>query len=180
MPADARDRILRVADLLDRPGASRRVDLALPAPEDLVLDNAAVVGDLRLSGVVESVVDGLLVRATLAGELDLSCARCLSDLRETVEADVVELFRSPATVEENDELEPGYEIDDGTITLDTLLRDALAPAVPYRPLCDEDCKGLCAQCGTNRNEQDCTCVDETVDARWSALEGLRLPDGEPR
>ena len=180
MPADARDRILRVADLLDRPGASRRVDLAMPTPDDLVLDNAVVVGDVRLEGVVESVVEGLLVRGTLAGELALACARCLTDLQEPVETDVVELFSDPAGVESNDDLEPGYEIGDGTINLDTLLRDALVPAVPYRPLCDPDCKGLCAQCGTNRNEQDCACVDETVDARWSALEGLRLPDGESR
>ena len=64
------------------------------------------------------------------------------------------------------------------IDLDTLLRDALVPAVPYRPLCDPDCKGLCASCGVNRNETTCDCVDVTVDARWSALEGLRLSNGD--
>lgn len=178
MPADARDRILRVADLLDRPGASRRVDLAMSKPEDLELDNATVIGDVRLSGVVESVVDGLLVRGTVSTDLELACARCLTELRDVLEAEVVELYSDPATVEDRDDLDPGYEIGDGTINLDTLLRDALVPAVPYRPLCEADCQGLCAQCGTNRNDADCACVDETVDARWSALEGLRLPDGE--
>lgn len=178
MPADARDRVVRVADLLDRPGASRRVDLAMPPPDDLELDNATIVDDVRLTGVVESVVDGLLVRGTVATDLDLACARCLTELQQGVDVDVVELFSDPATVEDRDDLDAGYEIGDGTINLDTLLRDALLPAVPYRPLCEADCQGLCAQCGVNRNEQDCACVDETVDARWAALEALRLPDGE--
>lgn len=178
MPADARDRLLRVADLLDRPGASRRVDLALPPADDLELDLATLVGDITLDGVVESVVDGLLVRGTVSADLLLACARCLTDLQQRVAVEVVELFTDPATAEQSDDIEPGYEIGDGVIDLDALLRDALVPAVPYRPLCDPDCKGLCATCGTNRNDATCDCVDSTVDARWSALEGLRLSNGD--
>src|SRR5688500_3468047 len=166
MPADARDRIVRVADLIDRPGTSRRVDLTLPPAADLDLDMATLQGDIRFDGVIESVVDGLLVRGLVSADVAMSCARCLIDLRQQISADVVELFTDPATAESADDVEEGYEIGDGTIDLDTLLRDALVPAVPYRPLCQEDCKGLCAQCGTNRNDSDCACVDETVDARW--------------
>ena len=179
MSADARDRILRVADLLERPGASRRVDLALPPAEDLALDMATVVGDVRLDGVVESVVDGLLVRGTVSATLALQCARCLQDLTDDVAADVVELYTDPADAEDPTDIEAGYEIrDDATLNLDTLVRDALVPAVPYRPLCTEDCQGLCAQCGTNRNEAHCDCVDVRTDARWAALEGLKLSDGD--
>jgi uncharacterized protein len=179
MSADTRERILRVADLLDRPGASRRVDVAMAAPGDLALDMAELVGDVRLDGVVESVVDGLLVRGTVAAELSLSCARCLSDLTEDVSVDVVELYTDPAHADPDVEVEAGYEIlDDATINLDTLVRDALVPAVPYRPLCAEDCQGLCAQCGINRNEATCDCVDVRTDARWAALEGLQLGEGD--
>jgi uncharacterized protein len=178
MPTDARDHTLRVADLLDRPGASRRVDLAVPPAEDLDLDLAELIGDIRLEGVIESVVDGLLVRGTVSADLALACARCLTDLRQTVTADVVELFTDPATLDSPDDIDAGYEIGDGTIDLDTLIRDALVPAVPYRPLCTDDCKGLCASCGVNRNDTTCNCVDITTDARWAALEGLQLSDGE--
>lgn len=177
MSADARDRILRVADLIDRPGVSRRVDLAVPVPADLELDMATVQGDLLLEGVLESVVDGILVRGTVSARLASACARCLTDLQQDVTADVVELFSTPRDgAEEAEEVEAGYEITDATIDLDTLLRDALVPAVPYRPLCTEDCKGLCAQCGINRNEAECSCEDITIDARWAALEGLQLRD----
>ncbi len=178
MAADARDRTLGVADIVDRPGASRRVDLAMPAAADLDLDLATIDSDVRLAGVVESVVDGVLVRGTLSADVTLSCARCLVDLRRPVSADVVELFTDPATTDADDDVDAGYEISDGVIDLDTLIRDALVPAVPYQPLCDEACKGLCAQCGANHNETGCTCTDHTADPRWAALEGLRLRDGD--
>lgn len=153
--------------------------MAMPAPADLPLDMAEVVADVRLDGVIESVVDGLLVRGTVTTRLSLACARCLHDLADDVVVDVVELFTDQAQAEPGDDVDPGYEIhDDATINLDTLLRDALVPAVPYRPLCVEDCLGLCAQCGVNRNEHECSCTDVRTDARWAALEGLQLPDGE--
>lgn len=178
MPADARDRTLRVADLIDRPGTSRRVDVVMPAAADLDLDMATLQSDIRFDGVVESVVDGLLVRGLVSADVAMSCARCLTNLSQTISADVVELFTDPAAAESAEDVEQGYEIGDGTVDLDTLLRDALVPAVPYRPLCKDDCKGLCAQCGTNRNDAECACVDETIDARWAALEGLQLSDGD--
>ena len=174
MPSHARNHIVGIADLIDRPGVSRRVDLDIPA--DVELDMATLAGDVRLAGVVESVVEGILVRAELSADIAAACSRCLADVRERVSADVVELFVDPATAEDPADLEAGYEITDATIDLDTLIRDALVPAVPYRPLCRDDCRGLCAQCGANRNETECSCVDVTVDARWAALEGLQLRD----
>lgn len=179
MPSLSSDTILRVADLVDRPGASRRVDLSLPAPADLELEAAAIAGPLRLTGVVESVVDGLLVRGTLRSPLEMGCARCLRDLHVEVDADVVELFADPPGDGDEPEVDPGYEIVEGVaIDLDTLLRDTVVPAVPYRPLCDEACRGLCPQCGADLAETTCDCTEEVSDDRWAALEGLRLPDGD--
>ncbi|CAN5465040.1 YceD family protein [soil metagenome] len=169
------DTILQVADLLDRPGVSRRVRLVLPAPDGLTLPLAEVVEPLRFAGSVESVVEGLLVRGRLAATLRLACARCLTEVSDEVVADLAELFSDPATVDPDAELDPGYEIAEGRIDLDTLLRDALVPAVPIRPLCTEACRGLCASCGADRNETDCDCADQRSDPRWSALERLRLP-----
>ncbi len=176
MTTPVHDRVLRVADLVDRPGTSRRVDLALPAPADLALELAEVVGPVRLVGVVESVVEGVLVRVLLEATVRTPCARCLRDLVTPVDAEVVELFTDPADAELADDVDPGYEIVEGIIDLDALLRDALVPAVPYRPLCREDCAGLCPQCGVERDAAACDCTDTTTDARWAALQGLRLRD----
>jgi len=174
----AHNSLIRIADLLNRPGASRRLDVSLDTPEGLVLDMATVAGPIRLQGVIESVVDGLLVRATLSAPLNLSCARCLKPLETTVSTDVTELFSDPARADDPADVDEGYEIRETEIDLDTLVRDALVPAVPYRPLCDEACAGLCPTCGVDLNEADCDCVEDTADPRWAALEGLRLPDAD--
>lgn len=176
MTTAAHDTVVKVADLIDRPGASRRVDLALPVPADLELPLADVRGLLRLNGVVESVVDGLLVRGTLEADLGVACARCLTDVDSTVRAEVAELFTDPKRHDvAPEDADPGYEVVDGELNLDTLLRDALVPSVPLRPLCDEACAGLCASCGQNRNEGACDCADDASDQRWAALRALDLP-----
>lgn len=172
------DRSLSVADLVGRPGASRRLELELTPPEDLDRPLMRVTEPVRLEGVLESVVDGILVRGRISTQVETQCSRCLAEIHEEVEADVVELFRDPSSVDPDDEHEAGYEIRDAQIDLDVMVRDALAPALPYSPLCDEACKGLCASCGADLNEGSCDCTDEHTDARWAALEGLRLaPEG---
>lgn len=173
MAAPGHETVLAVTDLVDRPGASRLVDLAVDVPDGLSLPLVDVDEPLRLAGVIESVVDGLLVRGRLVAHVRLSCARCLAAVEEDVQADVVEHFAVPAGLDEDPEV--GYEIHEGTIDLDTLLRDALAPATPYQPLCRADCLGLCASCGANRNEVSCDCADRDTDPRWAPLAGLRLP-----
>ena len=47
-------------------------------------------------------------------------------------------------------------------------------AIPYAPLCKDDCLGLCAQCGADRNVAPCGC-EKPIDPRFVALQGLKLP-----
>ena len=182
MSIQLHDHLLNVADLVDQPGASRQVELRMPVPEGFDFPLVGVDEPLHLAGVVESVVDGLLVRGTLRAELDLRCARCLRPVSREVAIDVVELFVDPARVNADvlADLEDGYEVADDHIDLDALLRDSLAPSAPYRPLCQEDCRGLCAQCGGDLNVADCGCVDSDPDPRWAGLAQLRdqLPADE--
>lgn len=179
MTAPRSDRLVSVADLVGRPGSSRRLTLEVAPPDDLDRPLLRLAQPVRLEGVLESVVDGILVRGTLSTTVEVQCSRCLKDIQEDVETEVVELFRDPADVDPDDEQEAGYEIRDADIDLDVLVRDALAPALPYSPVCDEACQGLCPTCGTDLNEGSCDCTDTSTDARWAALEALRLPPGDP-
>jgi uncharacterized protein len=64
----------------------------------------------------------------------------------------------------------GYENEE--VDLTPLFRDQVILAVPFAPLCKEDCKGLCAQCGADRNHETCDCKPP-VDPRWAALQNLK-------
>jgi uncharacterized protein len=177
MTAVRSDHFLLVTDLVERPGASRKVDLAVPVPADFDLPLTNVRDPLEFDGVIESVVDGLLVRGRLRAGMRLACCRCLRPLQRETEREVVELFSDPEDRDADDEVEAGYEIREGAIEISALLRDALSGAAPLQPLCQEGCRGLCAQCGTNLNETSCDCADIIPDSRWEALRDLRLPDG---
>lgn len=175
MTTSLHDHLVNVADLVDRPGASRRVELRMPVPEGFEFPLVTVGTPLELDAVIESVVDGLLVRGLLRTELELSCARCLRGISHDAEVDVVELFVDPAraSAEALEDLEEGYEVSDDHIDLDALLRDGLAPSAPYQPLCAEDCQGLCARCGADLNAGACGCGEDETDPRWAVLAQLR-------
>lgn len=168
------DTVVVVRELIDRPGTSRQLDRRMPAPTDLSDDIVRIGGEARLSGVLESVVDGLLMRGTVEAPARLACVRCLVEHDDVVGVDVVELYSRPGG--DDEVVEPGYEIIDDAIDLDTLLRDALAAATPSHPLCRPDCTGLCPTCGADRNVAPCDGHAERSDSRWAALAELDLPD----
>ena len=147
----------------------------MPAPRVLSDDIVRIGEAATLSGVIESVVDGLLVRGTVQAPARVACVRCLAERDDVISADVVELFGTPDG-HDDDTVEPGYEIVDDAVDFDTLLRDALAAARPSHPLCRPDCAGLCATCGADLNIAPCDGHPEQVDRRWSALAGLEFPD----
>jgi len=63
----------------------------------------------------------------------------------------------------------GEEVD-----LGPLIREQVLLALPTRPLCRDDCRGLCPQCGINLNHAECGCRVETFDPRLEALRSLKL------
>jgi uncharacterized protein len=167
-----------VRELIGRPGTSRQLDRRMPAPAELSDDIVTVGSSVTLSGVLESVVDGLLVRGRVEASARVACVRCLVEHDEVIDAEVTELYSTPDGAGDG-AVEPGYEIIDDAIDLDTLLRDALAAAAPAHPLCRPDCAGLCATCGADLNVAPCDGHPEQSDQRWSALAGLELDeDGE--
>jgi uncharacterized protein len=73
-------------------------------------------------------------------------------------------------IEEDDLTTAFYENDE--IDLGQLMREQFYLALPMKPLCREDCKGLCAQCGTNLNTGTCDCSPVWEDPRLAALKNL--------
>ena len=71
-----------------------------------------------------------------------------------------------------------YLIENDFADLAPLVHDAIFLDLPLAPLCREDCRGLCPQCGIDRNESSCACR-APEDPRWATLDGLRFADFKP-
>ncbi|MDP9068895.1 MAG: DUF177 domain-containing protein [Actinomycetota bacterium] len=159
-----------VAEILGRPGAYRDIHISKPLP-GVRTALARLQKDLDAELRLESVVEGVLVTGRATGPAVLQCARCLKQLPTRVSADVCELFYAPGHEPPPDE--DAYVVGGLEMDLEPMLRDALTLALPLNPLCDEDCKGLCARCGKDLNLNDCTCTEPESDPRWAALDALR-------
>ena len=124
--------------------------------------------------------DGSKVRVVgrLAATLELGCCRCLEPFRwvVSVAVDVLYLPASDNTgdaevrIEESD-LGTAYYRDD-QIDLGQLMHEQFQLALPMKPLCRDDCRGLCAVCGGNRNTTACQCVEPWADPRLTVLKSL--------
>lgn len=163
-----------VRSLLNRPGATSSLDRAVPAPAGVTNDLVRIGPQVTVHATIESVVDGLLVRGTVSAPAEVACSRCLVERTEDIDGSVAELFSPP----DDDDIEVGYAVADATIDIDTMIRDALAAALPVRPLCRPDCAGLCPTCGADLNAviTHCDGRADQHDARWSPLADLELPD----
>lgn len=157
---------IEVADLLDRPGASRSVRVR-GITETPTTDLVRSVGEIQADLSLESVVEGIFVSGRLAATWSLRCARCLDAFQRPLAIDVNELF-----VVRPERDGDQYSIDpDGSIDPTALVVDAIGVELPFAPLCRPDCLGLCETCGGNRNLGECP-GHAAVDPRWAGLEAL--------
>jgi uncharacterized protein len=160
--------LVNVADLIRRPASRRAVDVEAPLEEVTVIDSRIPSGALATSHLeLESLSDGLVVTGTVTAPWQGLCRRCLKPLTGELVAQVRELF-SHRPVDEDVYLLTGEQLD-----LEPMVRDVLLLELPLAPVCQPDCRGLCAVCGADRNEVDCGHDERPVDPRWAGLDALR-------
>jgi uncharacterized protein len=122
----------------------------VPSPTRIGLDLIAIErgADLTLDLRLESVSEGVLVTGTVSAPTRGECSRCLTEVTGDVEISLTELFAYPdsATESTTEEDEVGHVVDQ-TIDLEQPIVDAVGLALPFAPVCSDDCPGLCPQCG---------------------------------
>ena len=181
IPTSPLDDALRfdAVDLVGRTGTHRRVEHTVPAPAREAGGLAMQVAegdDIAVEIELESVVEGIYVHGTVTAELEGECSRCLDPVEQDVDVRLDELFLYPEKVRA-EEREDAVLLEDDEVHLGPLVRDALAMEADERPLCREDCPGLCAQCGF-RMEDDPEHHHEVIDERFAALKGLFDDDAQ--
>ena len=166
-----------------RAGSLREVTYTAPAPEEIGISAIGVPAgsDIELSVRLESVVEGVLVTGTAVVNLLGECSRCLDPIADQMDVDLQELYRYPEldaygrhnkdSVGDQDEGDETLYLDGDLLDLEPVLRDAVVLDLPIAPICQEDCLGLCPECGLNLNDSPAHSHD-VVDPRWAALGAL--------
>ncbi len=161
-----------VYDLMHRPGEMRDRSIDIVVPEEF---GNAMIGmkagsELRVELRMESLHDGILVSADIDGTAAGECGRCLIDIEQAVQVEIQELFAYSS----DEAFE--YEVHEDMIDLEPVIRDAVVLSLPFQPVCQEDCLGLCPQCGVRLLDNPGHEHENPVDPRWAALGSLAAFD----
>ncbi len=120
----------------------------------------------------------LFFRGSLASVVEGRCSRCLRKYTFPLENEFAfVLTPGPSAVKRGEVSAEDmgmsfYNTDD--IDLSPFVREQVLLALPTRPLCDDHCRGLCARCGANLNEESCLCSSPTLDPRMDVFRTLKL------
>ena len=167
MPASQNPFRLNVGFLINQPvGTSRDFVFEIPHHR---LEQDLELSDLSGLARFTRTAQGILTQVRLQATLRTECVRCLTNFQQPLHTDFTELYAfSRKSVTDSELILP----EDANINLRPLARDYLLLDIPIKPLCSEDCKGLCPVCGENLNENLCNHEPENIDPRLSILKSL--------
>jgi uncharacterized protein len=125
---------------------------------------------------------GILVQGKLKTQVSTECSRCLN------------LFDCPLTIKIEEEYFPIIDVNSGSaleipdepdsfkidehhiLDLREVIRQNALLAIPMKPLCREDCPGICPNCGRDLTKGNCGCDEDKIDFRWAKLVRPALAD----
>src|SRR5262245_33631675 len=115
-------------------------------------------------------------QGVLHGQVHGSCARCAEDYTFPLDSDFRAVLTpraaavGDAALGADDMALSTYEGEEIDVT--PLVYEQAILALPTRPLCAENCRGLCPRCGANLNQAACGCPAATPDPRLAVLHSL--------
>jgi uncharacterized protein len=123
--------------------------------------------------VVENTGELFAGRGNVRTLLQLPCSRCLKDFTYPIDAEFDLVIAEAVS---NDQV----SVDDGIVffaadeaDISSIVEEAIFMAIPICSLCQEDCRGLCPECGHDKNTTSCSCQEENIDPRWEKLKNLQ-------
>jgi len=174
---------IRVADITEKIILLESVEDAVLFP---TLVQAASAGEcqflspLTVSLAVAREFDHIRVNGTVAAKAGLVCSRCLCEFSSGLSSAFTIFYTKTAIAQPEDEVElDEHDLISATYTGDEIdfsaeIAEQILLEIPYKPLCSDGCKGLCASCGADLNFSDCNCSGNAASMVFSSLKGLKV------
>lgn len=131
-------------------------------------EKLTIVSPVRVEGSAINYEGKINVNLRINAQVERTCSRCLERFNEKVEVDSNYVFVKEA----KDDKEDYYIYKNDRVDITDLVLGDIAAKLAMKPLCSENCKGLCPICGKNKNIIDCKCKSEEIDPRMQVLSKL--------
>lgn len=147
---------------------------------DLKDRDVKIAGNIIVNCTLNKCDTDIYLNGRVSTLLEFVCSRCLDNFTEGIDTEfsaeyIPEKTESPK--EEVELLKGDFNISyykGEKIDILPLIRDQILLSVRIKPLCKEDCLGLCPYCGRNLNAGKCSCKTEDVDERLAVLQRLKI------
>jgi uncharacterized protein len=126
---------------------------------------------LFLKIFVDRIDDLFRFKISVETEAVFYCDRCLDTYKSKFDETIEQLYQLGHSELDSDEIEILPE-NSKEIDITKTIHDVFIVNRPMQLLCDQNCKGLCVNCGINLNNKSCDCQDENVDPRLEKLKSL--------
>jgi uncharacterized protein len=168
-----------VKSILDDLGGTIEVSDTLPITElDVGDEHFAIREPVRFDVTLANGGTGIVAMGTVTAEVTASCARCLVEFPLTISGDVDGYYVEPGHAENIPEEQEVDELDsEGYVDLLPEIMEALVLEAPFAPLHDEECAGICPECGADLNIEQCECASAPDPANPFASLGTLLENG---
>jgi len=119
----------------------------------------------------------VIVTGNVTAELEFECSRCLKRFRRVVNEPVnvvyhpIEELGAETHGLKDEEMDMGFYKGE-ELDLKELIKEQLILNIQMKPLCDENCRGICSQCGADLNTETCSCETKKIDSRLEVLKKL--------
>ncbi len=150
-------------------------------PDEIEFDNEFVSAkeDVKFDGKLSNQAAWALIEGEISTKLDIACGRCLESVKTPVNFEFEAAFINAKRLTDDVDMEleaegldvsilVGHKID-----LVDVAQERVMLSIPSQTLCKQDCKGLCPECGANKNSKACNCDEKAIDSRWSALSEIK-------
>jgi uncharacterized protein len=160
-------------------GEAKKIHFTFPYPE-VAEENREVLtlSPVEFDGEAKYAAGLVEVNGTCSFTAQFICSRCLGHFTKSFLEPFNEFFaRDRANEKEDDgDQDEIHWVEENPFDLVPYCKEVIFLALPYIPICDEECKGLCPSCGNNLNEKICGCKEERIDPRLAELAKLLNQD----
>ena len=174
---------IRLTDIKDKPlnlAAEEPIEAYPTLVETQSAGECAFLAPLRLELTVTREFDHIRVTGQVSTTVRLDCSRCLTEYESPITSAFTVFYSQSTDGPQDEEVElteedlvaasyAGEEID-----FTPVIAEQIIMGIPLKPLCREECQGLCSTCGADLNTSPCDCERAAVSPKFSALRNLKI------
>jgi len=128
--------------------------------------------DFFVNATLDKIEHDFRIKLHLSSKARFVCDRCLKEFDAVIDIDQEQIYKTSSAEQDTDQDIISLSVDAIEIDFSDIMNEMIILNHPIKMLCRENCKGICAGCGTDLNENECQCHEAATDPRWDELRKL--------